>query len=129
MCPVFAVALCFAVTLRPGGSARAQQLSIRRYGVSEGLAHSSVHSIHQDKKGYLWIGTREGLSRFDGYRFTNYGVRDGLGHPFVNVVSGLPLRQIVLTQSPSIRMTTFGAQPTRDSTARWEIHDWISDSK
>ncbi len=87
MCPVFAVALCFAVTLRPGGSARAQQLSIRRYGVSEGLAHSSVHSIHQDKKGYLWIGTREGLSRFDGYRFTNYGVRDGLGHPFVNVVA------------------------------------------
>ncbi len=125
MCPVFAVALCFAVTLRPGGSARAQQLSIRRYGVSEGLAHSSVHSIHQDKKGYLWIGTREGLSRFDGYRFTNYGVRDGLGHPFVNVVAedgrgriwvgtnGAGVACLVDEPQPRLGQATAAAQPAR----------------
>src|SRR5215470_7943603 len=58
----------------------AQQLSVRHYDVSDGLAHSHVGAIHQDRKGYLWFGTREGLSRFDGYRFTNYGERDGLGH-------------------------------------------------
>ena len=62
----------------------AQQLSVRRYDVSDGLAHSQVVAIRQDRKGYLWFGTWEGLSRFDGYRFTNYGVRDGLGHPIVN---------------------------------------------
>ncbi len=62
----------------------AQQLSARCYDVSDGLAHGDVSAIHQDRKGYLWFGTWEGLSRFDGYRFTNYGVRDGLGHPIIN---------------------------------------------
>src|SRR5215467_5968427 len=57
----------------------AQRLSVRHYDVSDGLAHSHVTAIHQDRKGYLWFGTWEGLSRFDGYRFTNYGERDGLG--------------------------------------------------
>jgi signal transduction histidine kinase/ligand-binding sensor domain-containing protein len=64
----------------------AQQLSIRRYDVSDGLAHNTVTSIYQDKKGYLWFGTFEGLSRFDGYRFTNYSTSDGLGHIIVNHV-------------------------------------------
>src|SRR5262245_47592470 len=65
----------------------AQQLSVRHYDVSDGLAHSHVTAIHQDRKGYLWFGTWEGLSRFDGYRFTNYGERDGLGHVVVNDIA------------------------------------------
>src|SRR5215831_19710062 len=67
--------------------ARAQQLSVRKYNVSDGLAHSHVTAIHQDRKGYLWFGTWEGLSRFDGYRFTNYGERDGLGHVIINDIT------------------------------------------
>ncbi|HEU0176458.1 MAG TPA: two-component regulator propeller domain-containing protein [Blastocatellia bacterium] len=67
--------------------ARAQQISVRRYDVSDGLAHSRVTAIHQDRKGYLWFGTWEGLSRFDGYRFTNYGERDGLGHVIINDIT------------------------------------------
>src|SRR5215475_2008665 len=63
---------------------RAQRLSTRCYNVSDGLAHSRVGAIHQDRKGYLWFGSFEGLSRFDGYRFTNYGMRDGLGHMIIN---------------------------------------------
>jgi ligand-binding sensor domain-containing protein/two-component sensor histidine kinase len=65
----------------------AQKVSLRRYDVADGLANSAVKSIHQDKKGFIWIGTQEGLSRFDGYAFVNYGVRDGLGHPLVNDVA------------------------------------------
>jgi ligand-binding sensor domain-containing protein len=65
----------------------AQQLSVRHYDVSDGLAHSQVKAIHQDRKGYIWFGTSEGLSRFDGYRFTNYSERDGLGHIFVNDIA------------------------------------------
>jgi len=64
--------------------AYAQQLPIRRYNVSDGLAHSGVRCIHQDAKGYLWFGTWDGLSRFDGYRFTNYDVHDGLGHILID---------------------------------------------
>src|SRR5215471_17950681 len=65
----------------------AQRLSVRRYDVSDGLAHGHVKAIHQDRKGYIWFGTQEGLSRFDGYRFTNYGERDGLGHVIVNDIA------------------------------------------
>jgi len=64
----------------------AQQLSVRHYDVSDGLAHSYVGAIHQDAKGYLWFGTREGLSRFDGYRFTNYGTLEGLGNMIINAI-------------------------------------------
>ena len=77
--------LVLLLLLVPG--AEAQQLSLRRYGVAPGLAHNSVHCIFQDSKGYIWIGTSEGLSRFDGYRFTNYTTRDGLEHNNVNDIT------------------------------------------
>jgi ligand-binding sensor domain-containing protein/signal transduction histidine kinase len=68
-------------------TASAQQLSIRHYGISEGLANSRVLAIHQDAKGYVWLATNEGLSRFDGYRFVNYSTRDGLGHSIINSIT------------------------------------------
>jgi ligand-binding sensor domain-containing protein len=63
-----------------------QQLSIRHYDTHDGLAHNRVSAIHQDAKGYLWIGTWEGLSRFDGYKFVTYDTRGGLGHIIVNSI-------------------------------------------
>jgi ligand-binding sensor domain-containing protein len=67
--------------------ASAQQLSIRRYTTRDGLAHNRVTSLHQDRKGYMWVGTHEGLSRFDGYRFVNYDTRDGLSHSLINDIT------------------------------------------
>src|SRR5262245_25466895 len=67
--------------------ANAQQYQLRHYGVAEGLAHGAVHSIYQDRKGYIWFSTREGLSKFDGYAFVNFGERDGLGQQFINSVT------------------------------------------
>jgi len=40
--------------------------------VNEGLAHDQVTCIHKDAFGFLWIGTPNGLSRFDGSTFKNY---------------------------------------------------------
>jgi signal transduction histidine kinase/ligand-binding sensor domain-containing protein len=39
--------------------------------------------VFQDSRGYLWFGTSEGLSRFDGYRFVTYGLESGLPHAIV----------------------------------------------
>jgi len=39
---------------------------------SDKLASSLINCVVQDNYGYIWIGTEYGLSRFDGYRFTNY---------------------------------------------------------
>src|SRR5437899_1938719 len=68
-------------------AAKGQQYQLRRYGVSDGLAHGAVHSIYQNRKGYIWFATREGLSRFDGYVFVNYGERDGLEQQLINDVT------------------------------------------
>lgn len=57
----------------------AERLPVKQYTVADGLAQGSVWRIHQDARGFLWLATSDGLSRFDGYRFTNYGMKDGLG--------------------------------------------------
>lgn len=77
------VVLC-SIMGRGAWDIRAQQLPMRCYEVSEGLTHGAVRAIHQDGKGYLWIGTWDGLSRFDGARFVNYHEADGLGHRIIN---------------------------------------------
>lgn len=46
--------------------------------MADGLARDRIECIVQDSHGFLWVGTAEGLSRFDGYRFTNYGTDQGL---------------------------------------------------
>ncbi len=43
---------------------------------SEGLPQDSVISILQTRDGYVWVGTRAGVSRFDGVRFTTFDARD-----------------------------------------------------
>ncbi|NOQ73852.1 MAG: hypothetical protein GQ574_17730 [Crocinitomix sp.] len=47
-------------------------------GTEEGLASSEVYTVIEDSRGYLWFGTDAGVSRYDGYEFTNYTVVDGL---------------------------------------------------
>ena len=39
---------------------------------AEGLAEGTINSIIQDSRGFLWFGADNGLSRYDGYRFTLY---------------------------------------------------------
>ncbi len=70
-----------------GRAAFAQQLPLRCYGVADGLADPAVLSLFQDSQGFLWVGTREGLSRFDGYEFLSLGLAEGLGHPMVNAIA------------------------------------------
>lgn len=52
--------------------------AFRQYTTDDGLASSETYCILQDKEGYIWISTDNGVSRFDGYSFTNYGVKEGL---------------------------------------------------
>jgi ligand-binding sensor domain-containing protein/two-component sensor histidine kinase len=57
---------------------RAEQLPVRIYTTADGLAGNTIDRIVTDSHGFLWFCTREGLSRFDGYQFYNFGVVQGL---------------------------------------------------
>lgn len=82
------IATCvLAGLLEAAVDVHAQRLAVRNYSVAHGLAHNHVQAIHQDSRGYLWVATFEGLSRFDGYRFTNYGRREGLENSLINDVT------------------------------------------
>ncbi|MEX2333997.1 MAG: two-component regulator propeller domain-containing protein, partial [Pseudohongiella sp.] len=47
-------------------------ISFDQITVQEGLSQNAVHSVLQDRRGYLWIATEDGLNRYDGYGFTIY---------------------------------------------------------
>lgn len=66
------------------GNLQAQRLHFRSYTVMDGLVANPVRCIYQDSEGFIWIGTFEGLSRYNGYKFTNYTTSNGLSHNFVN---------------------------------------------
>jgi class 3 adenylate cyclase/ligand-binding sensor domain-containing protein len=56
----------------------AQQYDLRNYSLEQGLPSAMVNAICEDTAGYLLIGTNEGISRTDGIRFHNIGMREGL---------------------------------------------------
>lgn len=54
----------------PGnGLVHRDQIRFRTVGIREGLSSSTARAIAQDEKGFVWLGTQEGLNRFDGYSF------------------------------------------------------------
>jgi len=55
------------------------QYVLDTWGIEEGLPQNSVTAIVRDRKGYLWLGTQEGLVRFDGVRFTVYNKKNAPG--------------------------------------------------
>src|SRR5947209_16360299 len=61
-----------------------ERLPLKAYTTADGLADNGINKIVRDSRGFLWFCTAEGLSRFDGYSFTNYGVDQGLPHRTVN---------------------------------------------
>jgi len=56
----------------------AQNLIARSLSMEDGLVNPQVTAFFEDREDFLWIGTVEGVSRFDGTVFTNYSAEDGV---------------------------------------------------
>ncbi|MBC8153805.1 MAG: helix-turn-helix domain-containing protein [Bacteroidetes bacterium] len=69
-----AVSLALALLVGFCSLAGAQHFtaSVQQYGPENGLAHREVNAIFQDRRDFMWFGTKFGLNRFDGATFTTY---------------------------------------------------------
>jgi ligand-binding sensor domain-containing protein len=61
---VLILGLSSAATLRADSEARA--VRFQHLGVEEGLSNSRIHALLRDSRGFLWVGTEDGLNRYDG---------------------------------------------------------------
>ncbi len=57
---------------------RAQKYFFDNYSIKQGLSEQKVYTLLQDSKDYIWLGTANGVSRFDGTKFYNFTTIDGL---------------------------------------------------
>ena len=83
--------------------AKAQQLP-DAFRKMNGILSNVVYCIFQDKKGYIWVGTEAGVSRYDGYTFRNFSKDDGL--------SDNDIFQIKEDNKGRIWFLTYNGQPT-----------------
>ncbi len=58
--------------------ASAQRSSFRYYGAEDGLTNAAVKVLFQDRIGFVWAGTENGVFRYDGQHFQRYGSAEGL---------------------------------------------------
>ncbi|MEM7655823.1 MAG: two-component regulator propeller domain-containing protein [Bacteroidota bacterium] len=70
--------LCFWLCLGPlWGLGQSPDYRFEQYDMADGLPHVAIQALHQDRFGYLWVGTWNGLSRYDGYQFVNFQPEPG----------------------------------------------------
>jgi ligand-binding sensor domain-containing protein/DNA-binding CsgD family transcriptional regulator len=59
----------------------AQRMEFHRLTKEDGLPSNSVHCIFKDQQGFMWMGTVNGLCRYDGYEFKLYNQQNGYALP------------------------------------------------
>ncbi len=77
--------LCLCPALVPSyAEAHPPEIVHVRYTADDGLSNNAVSNIIQDRKGFIWLATWDGLNRFDGYRFVNYRTDDKSQTPMLH---------------------------------------------
>jgi hypothetical protein len=69
---IILLCICFITTVN------AQLLTYKAISTEDGLPSNEVHFVMQDSKGYVWIGTKDGLCRWDSKNFEYFTIEDGL---------------------------------------------------
>ncbi len=106
-------AICLAALFgfSNGASAQLGGPKFINYGVGEGLSQSTVLSMYQDHYGFIWLGTRDGLNRFDGYGFEVFRRQPSdstaLANNVINDITGDSLGNIWIATQGGVRGRLF----------------------
>ncbi|MEM0910217.1 MAG: two-component regulator propeller domain-containing protein [Pseudomonadota bacterium] len=69
---LFTMILCLTLIYVARSDAAVDSIRFDHLSVEDGLSQESIKVIFQDSRGFLWVGTQEGLNKYDGTGFTNY---------------------------------------------------------
>jgi ligand-binding sensor domain-containing protein len=72
------IILVFLLSVLTHTNLFSQEPSIKTYNIAKGLPSNECYRVIQDQKGYIWIASDGGLSRYNGYTFQNFTIKDGL---------------------------------------------------
>lgn len=76
------LSLCFINS----GNVFSQNYFFQELSIRDGLAASKVYAVFEDRSGVIWLGTVNGVSRFDGYQFENFSTNEGLATEGVRTI-------------------------------------------
>ncbi len=109
----------------------AERLPIKIYTSADGLGSSFVNSLMRDSRGFLWICTRDGLSRFDGAHFVTYQVGDKNAPPGIeSIVESRKGVYWIVTTGGLYRFDPRILPPAAENTDRPRLNaEFITDSR
>lgn len=117
----------------------AQRIFSTSYTMDDGLAANRVYSILQDSCGFMWFGTDDGLSRFDGIKFKNYYLSEYINATTSNSVKKIFIDHrgkmwigldsgIVIYDSQTDTFRPFNAKTENGETIQTYVTDMIEDN-
>ncbi|MBL6445633.1 GAF domain-containing protein [Fulvivirga sp. 29W222] len=69
---IFLINLLLAIVCHVATFGQINNIRFERLTINNGLSQNTIMSITQDEQGFLWVGTQDGLNKFDGYEFKAY---------------------------------------------------------
>ena len=69
---IAAATVCLITLIAQMHAVAQEAVRFNRLSVEQGLSQSVVQAIVQDERGFIWVGTQQGLNRYDGHEFVSY---------------------------------------------------------
>ena len=102
--------------------AQKNNFSFDHLGLREGLSQSFVNCIVQDKQGFIWFGTQDGLNKFDGYHFSVYKNNPKEN----NTISNNYIHAVVIDNAQNLWIATDNGlnrfDPVKEQFTRFSLH-------
>jgi len=109
----------FAALFLSSATAQSQSIDLKHYSTRDGLSQSVVWEIERDSLGYLWLGTEEGVNRYDAYRLEAISGPDGvLNARYIGLLHNDREGMLWLSAAPNFN---YRYDPRNDSYHRIEL--------